>query len=160
MFGCVQKKLLPCYSITFKFVFADASHYQHQGLKDCNKCFKKISRNPITKHRGLLLKFFIFNIFVPLTDFGTDIWAAQSFFQKGDFYWSSCTLLFVFLPFLGRLSIFFATSLKYLVSSLTLNAKEDVYDKEKYRNKMTKLKILCSRSPELIWHFPPLNILR
>jgi hypothetical protein len=31
---------------------------------------------------------------------------------------------------------------------------------EKYPNKMTKFKVLCGGSPQLIWHFPPLNIVR
>jgi hypothetical protein len=135
------------------FFFADESCCcRHPVLSDCKKCFQKISQHPITKHVGLLLMFATFNIFLPLADFVTDILTAQSFFQSDHFYWGGCTLFFVILPFLGRLLVFIFSIAKCFFGKLESNI---------YPNKMTEFQDLCSRGfPELIWHFPPLIVLR
>ncbi len=116
---------------------------------------KKINhffQHPITQHVALLLKFFLFNVLLPGMDISTDVRTAESYFLRGHFYWGFCTLLFVFLPFLGKFLILILNIVKCFVRKLdTL---------EKYPNKITKFKVLCRRSPELIWHFPPLIILR
>ena len=113
-------------------------------------CFVKILKHPSTRHVGLLMMFSVFNVVVPLSDFITDILTAQSFFQQGHFYWGICTMLFVFLPFLGRLLVFL---LKIVIFRIKRNGDD-------YPNKMTEFKALCHGSPELIWHFPPLIIIR
>ncbi len=110
--------------------------------------FKKFYQHPITKHAGLLLMFAIFNIIVPSADFITDILTAKSFFQTGHLQPGWLTLLFVFWPFFGRLLVFIA---KCFFGKL---------DYTLYPSKKTKCIVLCRRSPELIWHFPPLIIVR
>ena len=110
----------------------------------------KFLEHPIARHVGLLVMFALFNIILPSSDFITDILTSQTFFQQGHYYWGTCTMLFVFLPFMGRFAMFFWSIFKCLIKSKS----------EDYPNKMTELKVLGHESPELIWHFPPLIILR
>ena len=115
-------------------------------------CFKKLLEHPSTRHVGLLMMFTTFNVILPSSDFITDILTTQSYFQRGHFYWGFCTMFFVFLPFLGRLSAFVLSLLMCLIKRIRIS--------QNYPNKMTKAKVLCRRSSELIWHFPPLIIVR
>ena len=113
----------------------------------------------VFEHVGLLVKFALFNIILPSSDFITDILTAQSFFQRGHFYWGFCTMLFVFLPFLGRLAMFLWSIVKLPLISLNYLLFKKAED-EFYPNKMTELQVICRGSLELIWHFPPLIIFR
>jgi hypothetical protein len=97
--------------------------------------------------------FATFNVALPLSDFITDILTSQAFFQRGHFYWGLCTLSFVFLPFVGRLAIGVTRIFNCFLS------KSSPGDKQ-YPTKMIHFKVLCGEVPELIWHFPPLNIVR
>ncbi len=74
-------------------------NYKNLVLLSEQSCFQ----NPVARHLGLLLTFAVFNVVVPFSDFITDVLTAQTFFQSGHFYWGCCTLLFVFLPVLGKL---------------------------------------------------------
>ena len=131
-------------------------------VKPSQSCFEKFSENPITRHAGLLLMFATFNVILPLSDFITDILTSQTYFQRGHFYWGFCTMLFVFLPFFGRLVMFFQSILKLPINSLMLLLfkKNEDENKKLYPSKMIEFKVLFRGSPELIWHIPPLIIIR
>jgi hypothetical protein len=111
-------------------------------------CFKKCFQHPIFQDLGLWLMFAIFNVILPSSDFVTDILTSQTFFARNHYYWGFCTLFFVFLPLLGKLVMFASTI------ALCFFRKVDT---RYYSNKMTKFKeVLC----KLIWHIPPLIIVR
>jgi hypothetical protein len=95
--------------------------------------------------------FAIFNVILPSSDFVSDILTSQTFFAGNHYYWGFCTLFFVFLPLLGKLVMF--------ASAIAMCFFRKV-DTRYYPNKMTKFKVLCKGSPELIWHIPPLIIVR
>jgi len=129
-------------------------------------CFKKCFQHPVFQDLGLWLMFAIFNVILPSSDFVSDILTShrhivtsshrhiltsQTFFARKHYYWGFCTLFFVFLPLLGKLLMFISTIVMCFLRKV---------DTRYYSNKMTKFKVLCKGSPELIWHIPPLIIVR
>jgi hypothetical protein len=68
-------------------------------------------------------------------------------------------MLFVFLPFLGRVTMFCVSILKFIARHFMFKNEEDEEEKL-YPNKMTEFKVLLRRFQGLVWHFPPIIILR
>ena len=122
-------------------------------FKQCKEWITKLFQHPITQHIILLMKFLIFNILLPGMDIYTDARTGESFFMRGHFYWGFCTLLFVFLPFLARLVMFFFNIIQCFVKKIDVNT-------ENFPNKKTRLKVLLKGSSKLLWHLPPISIIR
>ncbi len=93
--------------------------------------------HPRINHYFLLLKFLLFSFLFPALDIYTDILTASYFFWRKQFYWGSCTTLFIFLPFVARICIFFYQRFSH---STKLNSNW--------------LSSTLRQSAGLIWHIP------
>ena len=112
-------------------------------------CWSTYCNHAITNHCLLIIKFIAFNIILPSWDIYTDVITAFTFFKQNHIYWGSCTLVFVFLPFVGRL-LMFTFSLGQII------IKKKVPE---HASKWHHIKKFIKKS-DILWHIPPLVILR
>jgi hypothetical protein len=106
----------------------------------------------IGKHIFQLSKFFVTSVLLQALDIYTDIKTAQTFFNQNHIQWGLCTLFFVILPFIGHLIIYI-----YGFFTIMIKKREGVI-----RRTTMKLRLMMHwrKSRQLIWQFPPFNVIR
>ena len=131
--------------IRYKIMFQITGANERDELGCCSTYFN----HPITNHCLLIIKFIAFNIILPSWDIYTDVITAFTFFKQNHIYWGSCTLVFVFLPFVGRLLMFTFSLVQIII-------KKKVPE---HASKWHHIKKFIKKS-DILWHITHLVILR
>jgi hypothetical protein len=135
----------PFFHFILLIIFSDTFYYCISGLDQ----FKSWFTPPKRQHYKLLLIFLIFSVGLLFADIITDCIAADEFFQRGDTYWGSFTLIPVFAPLLVRVIMLGVSFFRCL----------QFRSKKEKLNKL-KLALWIQEAQQLPWHIPLLQPIR
>ncbi len=116
------------------------------------------------KHNQFLVVavFFIFSIFLLSLDIITDIYAVDGFYNQGDTWWGTITLILIFLPLIVRVIMTFTIGIyrcykielkKWVFTPLCFYVPTATKKNIKFAQWKSELKLL-------LWHFPMLQPVR